>query len=208
MNKKRDFFGEVFQEKTTEDTRTLYDDWANNYEKAHQDMGGYLAPQRCAAALAEFVTDRSEAVIDIGCGTGLAAVAIRELGFTQIDGTDLSEGMLRKAAEREGLYRNLFPGDLNQPLPVTPGSIQHAIAAGVLSPAHAPASTLTSVLELLPAGGCFSFSLNDHSLADPSYQAAIDSAINSNLARQLFWQHGTNVPGTKLNTTVVVLQRC
>ena len=44
--------------------------------------------------------------------------------------------------------------------------------------------------------GCLSFSLNDHSLADASYQAEIDRLLNTGEAEQLFREHGINVPGT------------
>ena len=207
MSKDQYFFGEVFKNKSAEDTRQLYDDWADGYEQAHLDMGGYLAPTRCAEALGRFVADKTQPVLDVGCGTGLAGAALRDVGFTMIDGSDISPGMLQKAAARAGLYRSLYQGDLNDPLPVPAGSFDHAIAAGVLSPAHAPASTLNDVMGLLPRAGCFSFSLNDHSLADPSYQAAIDQLVSGGEAIQLFREYGINVPGTRLYTTVVVLQK-
>lgn len=208
MNKERDFFGEVFQHKSSDDTKQLYDDWAEDYEKAHADMGGYLAPRRCAEALARFVGDKTQPVLDIGCGTGLAGVELKKLGFTCIDGTDISSGMLEQARKRNDLYRNLFLGDLNDPLPVSPQRIDQAVAAGVLSPAHAPASTMVSILDLLPVKGCFSFSLNDHSLDDPSYQATIDRLVSDKQAKLLFREHGINVPGSGLYTTVIVLQKC
>ena len=207
MNQERKFFDEVFQSKSPEATRQLYDDWAENYEKAHQNMGGYLAPTRCAEALARFVTDRSAGVLDVGCGTGLAALALRELGFSAIDGTDISPGMLKAAAKKPGLYRALYQGDLNDPLPIQRDDIRHAVAAGVLSPAHAPASCIRDVIELLPQEGCFSFSLNDHSLEDPEYQATIDELVSAGVVRECFREHGVNVPGTGLYTTVVVLQK-
>ena len=203
----RDFFGEVFQAKSAEDTRRLYDDWAEDYERAHRDKGGYLAPQRCAEALARFVTRRDAPVLDLGCGTGLAGAALRQLGFTTIDGTDISAGMLKQAAARRGVYRSLYQGDLNNPLPVPAGSIEHALAAGVLSPAHAPARAIADVMTLLPAEGCFSFSLNDHSLADASYQGAIDRLLAEGQATQLFREHGINVPGTDLHASVIVLRK-
>ncbi|MEM7564098.1 MAG: methyltransferase domain-containing protein, partial [Pseudomonadota bacterium] len=196
MGHDRDFFDEVFKRKSFEETRQLYDDWAENYEKAHADMGGYLAPGRCAKALLQFVTDRSLVILDVGCGTGLGAQALRELGFSSIVGTDISPGMLKQAGEKPGLYQALYQGDLNDPLPIPQGSVSHAIAAGVLSPSHAPASCLFDVMNLLPESGCFSFSLNDHSLEDPSYQSAIDELVSKGRAIQLFREHDINVPGT------------
>ena len=42
----------------------------------------------------------------MGCGTGLAGVALKAKGYTNIDGLDASGEMIKKSEEK-GAYRNI-----------------------------------------------------------------------------------------------------
>ncbi|MEM0923692.1 MAG: methyltransferase domain-containing protein [Pseudomonadota bacterium] len=99
----------------SEEIGRFYTDWAEEYEDELSD-NGYVTPERCAKALAKFATDKSQPIMDLACGTGLSALALRDQGFTTIDGFDLSEGMLEKARAKTGLYRDLGLADMSQPL--------------------------------------------------------------------------------------------
>ncbi|MEO1494119.1 MAG: class I SAM-dependent methyltransferase [Pseudomonadota bacterium] len=186
-------------------TRDFYDDWAASYN-AEIAENGYATPTRCAAALAA-VVDLSAAVLDIGCGTGLSGLALRVAGFTTIDGTDLSPEMLARAAERDGVYRHLFLGDANTPLPVEPGAYAAATAVGVINPGHAPPETIDAVLAILPPGGCFAFSLNEHAFAEPPFPAKVEAVLAAGTANCLHRAHGPHLPGIGLEATVYVVQK-
>jgi predicted TPR repeat methyltransferase len=89
--------------------RALYDGWAGGYD---QDLAtwGYEAPRVCAEYLAEFAPPEA-AVLDAGCGTGLAGEALRAAGFHHVVGVDFSADSLRRA-EATGAYRTLRQVDL------------------------------------------------------------------------------------------------
>lgn len=186
-------------------TQSFYDDWAASYD-AEIAANGYATPARCAEALAA-VVDTSSPVLDIGCGTGLSGLALRAHGFTTIDGTDLSPEMLTRASERTGVYRRLFLSDMNTPLPVEAGAYMAATAVGVINPGHAPPETVDAVLAILPVGGCFAFSLNDHALAEPSFPAKVDQILDKGAATCLHRAHGPHLPGIGLEATVYVIQK-
>lgn len=186
-------------------TRDFYDEWAASYD-AEIAENGYATPARCAEALAG-VVDPATPVLDIGCGTGLSGLALRAAGFLTIDGTDLSPEMLSRAAERRGVYRRLFPGDMNEPLPVEPGAYTAVTAVGVINPGHAPPETIDAVLAILPPGGCFAFSLNDHALADPPFPEKVEQVLSGGAATCLHRAHGPHLPGIDLEATVYVLQK-
>ena len=202
----RKFLTSAYALRSADEARRHYDDWAASYD-AELAENRYATPARCADALARFAPDLSAPVLDIGCGTGLSGIALREAGFTTIDGTDLSPSMLEKAKVLQGVYRDLFPGDLNDPLPVSPGAYTHAAAVGVINPGHAPPETIDSVLALLPPGGCFVFSLNDHALADPAFPARIEAITTAGQADCPFREHGPHLPGIGLEATVFVLRK-
>ncbi|MEM7292849.1 MAG: methyltransferase domain-containing protein [Pseudomonadota bacterium] len=203
---KRDFLNEAFHGKDSDEAQAFYDDWADTYEQTHTEMG-YLAPKRCARALQQFVEDTSAPVLDIGCGTGLSGIALHDARFSHIVGTDLSSGMLEKAQQHKGVYSRLFQADLSKGVPREAGAFSHALAAGVYSPGHAPASGIELIVNHLQAQGCFSFSLNDHSLQDGRYEAAVVDLVKRDVVEEVFREHAINVPGTGLFATVIVLRK-
>ena len=129
-------------------------------------------------------------MLDLGCGTGLSGVALKEAGFTTIDGTDFAADMMAKAAEKEGVYRTLIQGDLNRPLPAEPGQYTNMAAIGVFSPHHAPASMIETVVNILPVGGCFVFSLNDHGMKDPSYGGKVQELAAAGVVEKVTEEYG------------------
>jgi predicted TPR repeat methyltransferase len=200
------FLDGVYSIDDTAETKVLYADWAASYEDEIR-ANGYATPGRCAAALARFAGDKSVAILDLGCGTGLSGEAFRAAGFEIIDGTDFSREMLDHARAKPGLYRNLTLGDLSNPIPAAPGDYTHAAAVGVISPGHAPPETIDQVMALLPAGGCFVFSLNDHALEDPSYEAPVHALADAGSAEVVFREHGDHLPGQNLKSVVYVLRK-
>ena len=200
------FLDGAYTIKTPADTSNFYDGWAASYEREIRD-NGYATPDRCAEALANLVADKQAPLLDLGCGTGLSGEAFKARGFTTIDGSDFSDAMLAYAAAKPGLYRKLTTGDLNNPLPAAAGEYANMAAVGVFSPSHAPAEMLNTGINLLTVGGYFVFSLNDHTLEDPSFETYIQALVDSALARVVFKEYGPHLPGKDMQALVYVLQR-
>ncbi len=190
---------------TSEATQAFYNEWAASYETEVSE-NGYATPARLAGALADFAEDKTAPILDIGCGTGMAGAALEEAGFEALDGCDFSPQML-EIAQSNSIYRNLIKTDLENPFPFEPGNYAHVVACGVLNPGHAPASTLDAALELLASDGLFAFSLNDHALADNSFEARINDNVDSGNATLLFREHGPHLPKIDMQSTVYILQK-
>lgn len=201
----RSFLSSAYALGSADEARRHYDEWAASYDD-ELAANRYATPARCAGALAGLAPDLSAPVLDIGCGTGLSGLALREAGFDTVDGTDLSPEMLERARTL-GVYRDLFPGDLTEPLPVATGAYAAMAAVGVINPGHAPPGTVDAVLERLPPGGLFVFSLNDHALAEPGFGAKVDEVIARGAAECPFREHGPHLPGIGLEATVYVLRK-
>jgi predicted TPR repeat methyltransferase len=205
MAKQHGYLGRAYDVDDAEKTRALYDVWAESYDEELR-ANGYVSPARTAAAMAEAVADRAAPLLDLGCGTGLSGEALHATGFTVIDGTDFSQAMLDVAATK-GVYRKLVKGDLNDPIPASPGDCANIAAVGVFSPGHAPAEMIDAVVALLPAGGCFGFSLNDHALEDPAYEDRIRALAEAGRVEVVSAAYGDHLPGIGLRARIYVLRK-
>ncbi|MEL6234585.1 MAG: methyltransferase domain-containing protein [Pseudomonadota bacterium] len=217
----RKFLDSVYALDGVDATRALYSNWAASYD-AEVGENGYVTPRRCAEALAAAVSGTDSRaqrgaqedadgglgapLLDIGCGTGLSGLAFAAAGFSTMDGSDLTEEMLGKARAR-GVYRRVWLADMNDDAPFEAGQYTHAAAVGLISPGHAPAGLIDAVMGALPSGGCFVFSLNDHALADPSFEGRVREQADTGAAQVMFREHGDHLPGIGLASTVYVLRK-
>ena len=199
------FLDRAYAAATPEGARALYDEWSATYE-AEVAENGYATPRRVAEALAAALPDRSAPILDIGCGTGLSGLALRAAGFTAIDGADVSEAMLARAREKDA-YRALRRIEPEAPFEgVEPGDYAAIVACGVIGAGAAPYSLFDACMEALAPGGLFALSFNDHALADPRSQAALDR-WTPEPAAIVSREHGEHLPGIGLGSTVLVLRR-
>ena len=107
----------------------LFDGFAERFDRQLVEMLDYRAP----ALLAELVAGRRarfKRILDLGCGTGLAAPALQRFGG-QLTGVDLSSAMLAKAAERGG-YDQLVRAEAVDFLEKSPAAFDLILAADVL----------------------------------------------------------------------------
>lgn len=200
-----DFFDDVYEMTSLDQAAAHYAKFAKDYEAA-MASNGYITPKRCAEALAGAGADKTQPVLDVGCGSGLSGLALRAEGFATLDGTDYSEEMLAEARPK-GIYRTLWQGDLSEPIPDRAEAYDAAVAAGVISPAHAPAQAIDNILSMLTQGGLFAFSLNDHALKDHSYEGRVHTLVDSGHADLVFREYGEHMPGQDLKAWVYVLKK-
>jgi predicted TPR repeat methyltransferase len=199
------FLDRAYELDTAQATHAFYKDWAASYD-AEILANGYVTPQRCAKALRSAVSAPTSTLLDLGCGTGLSGQAFLDVGFETIDGSDFSQAMLDAAASKQRIYRELLIGDLMNPIPAKRGEYANIAAVGVFSPGHAPALMIETVISRLEPGGCFVFSLNDHALADPSYDATIDELLARGVAEMASREYGDHLPKQSLNADICVLR--
>jgi ubiquinone/menaquinone biosynthesis C-methylase UbiE len=132
----------------------LWDGASKEYD-AHSGHGMQTAEQIAAwsAALRSMLPRRSSRVLDVGCGTGVIALLVADLGHTVV-GVDLSEGMLAKAREKSrGQDAVTFiAGDAIDP-PGDPASFDAVVNRHVLWTMTDPPRALANWHRLLRPGG-------------------------------------------------------
>jgi predicted TPR repeat methyltransferase len=141
----------------------LFDQYADRFDDHLVNALGYSGPaiiadairQACAAAGRPFHFD---AALDVGCGTGLMARAIRR-HVDAMHGVDLSEAMIRKAAA-SGCYHadHLHVAEATAHLAAClPGSFDLIVAADVLVYMSDLSQIVRLAAEALEPMGLFAF---------------------------------------------------
>ncbi|SFS10858.1 class I SAM-dependent DNA methyltransferase [Yoonia litorea] len=203
MSDKKVLRPELWTPRPVAETIAVYADWADTYE-AEVTARGYRTPERLAHALSGFAS-ADTAILDFGCGTGIGGAALRAAGFTCIDGTDITEEMLMKAADR-GIYRNTWVSSSDD-MGFEAGTYDVIVAVGVVSLGAAPPETLHPLLAKLPVQGLLALSFNDPTLADARYQDALEAACTSLSATTVFREHGPHLEDVGMGSDVIILQR-
>ncbi|HEV7260274.1 MAG TPA: methyltransferase domain-containing protein [Bosea sp. (in: a-proteobacteria)] len=161
------------EEATSENfSGTLFDTYAERFDSHLTQALQYNAPALLKAALARICDNarkpfRFDAVLDLGCGTGLMGEAIRdETGF--LAGCDLSPRMIERArakmrADGDSLYDKLAVAGLTAFLTSRPDACADLVIAadvfvyvGELAPAFAQSA------RVLKHGGLFAFTVQSH----------------------------------------------
>ncbi|HLN11049.1 MAG TPA: methyltransferase domain-containing protein, partial [Xanthobacteraceae bacterium] len=109
--------------------RALFDQMAPRFEAELVGGLGYRGPQLLRQAVERVAGAgvRFERMIDLGCGTGLAAEAFAPLCRTTV-GIDLSPAMI-EIARRKRLYVDLFAADMTERLAREPDSSADLVVA-------------------------------------------------------------------------------
>ena len=143
--------------------RTVFDGYADRFER-HLISLGYRTPGLIHNALVQHPAirsgDRVGPVLDLGCGTGLVAVALSDLPIGPLLGVDLSSRMLAQAAAKH-LYAELHEADLMQFLAESAECWPLILAADVLCYFGDLCQVLASVHERLAPQGWFVFSVEE-----------------------------------------------
>ncbi|WP_142850030.1 tetratricopeptide repeat protein [Telmatospirillum sp. J64-1] len=132
--------------------RCLFDQYADRFDANLTGNLNYRGHILVAEALQPLLTEPRD-ILDIGCGTGLAATTLRPLA-RRLHGIDLSPRMVEKAAER-GLYDHLAVGEVVEALSPLDREWEVIVAADVLAYLGDLAPLLRAAHGALKPGGLF-----------------------------------------------------
>jgi predicted TPR repeat methyltransferase len=139
---------------------TLFDGYAEFFDQHLEDGLSYRVPTLAGEvirALPQIAGKANLSLLDLGCGTGLAAVALRDITSLRI-GVDLSQSMLDQAQAKQ-LYAELHKADIADFVLKEARSYDLAVALDVLVYLGDLTPLFTAVKRVLTNGGLFGFSI-------------------------------------------------
>jgi predicted TPR repeat methyltransferase len=152
----------------------FYRDFADTYDSAFAADLGYIYPLGVVSVLAGVERPRG-AILDIGCGTGLVATAIRKVDpAAVIDGVDISPDMLEKARSK-GDYRHLMEADLTADFSQVPTDYAAIVSAGLFTFGHLGPDVIPDMVSLCSPGAVAALGVNSKFFVEQGFQDVLDA---------------------------------
>ena len=168
----------VYDTKSPEELAKLYDDWATSYDSDLEGMGG---PSEAVTMMKRYVPVEAR-ILDAGCGTGVVGHLLHEQGYQQVEGLDLSKGMLDEAS-RKNCYTQLHQQALGGALDFPDNHYDAIVIVGVFVRGHVSSSAFNDLIRITRPGGHIFFTLR------PEFYAATDFKPNMEaLEKAGLWQ--------------------
>lgn len=169
---------------TLEQKNAAYDQYAQVYEKASEDMD-WRGPCNTVARLSQKLVDypvqdqKKIRILDVGCGTGFVGQRIREIdAFKELPiyliGLDINESMLGKARKFHW-YNELLCADFNT-ITFPDGLFDFVTASGLFWHGDCGPESLPAMLKFLKEGGYASISVRTKWFEEKNFSAWIETS--------------------------------
>jgi SAM-dependent methyltransferase len=169
----------VYHAKTQKDLVSLYDGWAATYDADMQGIG-YVHPAVIAGLVGRYVQSKNDPIFDAGVGTGTVGNLLAIMGYGNLIGVDMSEGMLARAKARK-IYVDLRNRVLGEPLDFADGTMAAVVSTGVFTTGHGPANAWDELTRITRAGGHLIFTVGTVVWQDSGFADKFDALCGKGL---------------------------
>jgi predicted TPR repeat methyltransferase len=177
--------GEATPDMTATYVRRLFDQHAAEFDEALRDRLAYRGPELLLESVQAAAPKplRIGAMLDLGCGTGLAGAAFRPF-VDWLVGVDLSPGMIERARAK-GLYDKLVVDDIVHVLDRQGDEASYHLvtAADVFVYCGNLMPIATAVARVLAPDGLFAFTVETHGRSDVRLQPTLRYAHGADHVR-------------------------
>ena len=176
--------------------RETFNTFASSFDEWLVNELDYHVPTRIAALIRERTGARMLDVLDLGCGTGLCGVALKD-NLQSITGVDLAPKMLDESRKR-GLYDRLELAEIGAFVGGSPESaFDLVLAADVFIYSGDIGAIYEGVARCLRDGGLFAFSVESCTGEDWKLLRAGRYAQSNDYLRRLAASHGFRILHTE-----------
>lgn len=148
----------VYNSQNNQELTERYDVWAKDYEQDLDDQFGYIGPEPAVDVLVKYVSPDAR-ILDAGAGTGLVGQILHQRGYCNLEGIDMSPGML-KQAEQKNVYTALHQGALGSTLDFDTASFDAIISVGVFTYGHVGSEAFDELIRITKPGGYIIFTVS------------------------------------------------
>ena len=150
----------IYKLKTTEEVMDFYDEWGDK-DKYNKDMvdWDYTGPKETVNTFKKYSKNKDILIFDAGCGTGLVAKELKNFGYNNFHGADLSQTLLDSVPK--DLYKKLYKVDLNQPIKIKDNFYDAVMCVGTFTYAHVKPNALEEFLRITKNKGLICFTINE-----------------------------------------------
>lgn len=177
------FLASVYSAKSKDEVAHSYDQWAATYDADMQTIG-YVNPAIIVGLAARYVQNLDAVIFDAGVGTGITGQLLSILGYTNLIGVDLSDGMLARAAVRK-VYSSLRNQELGAALDFATASIDAVISCGTFTLGHAPAGAFDELVRITKPGGFLIFTVSSAAWAEAGFETKLNALAAAGLITEV-----------------------
>lgn len=167
----------VYTSQNNQELSKNYDLWAKEYDQELEDEFGYFCPEPAVEILAKYLP-KSAKILDAGAGTGLVGQLLNQRGYENLEGIDLSPGMLEEA-ENKKVYNKLTQMVLGEPLDFATDFFDAIISVGTFTYNHAPSSSFDELIRITKPKGYIIFTLRLDFYQDSDFPAKMSALEES-----------------------------
>lgn len=175
---------------TPEDNVALYKSWAKTYDDDFVDRTHYQQFKTISDAVLAQRDRLKGPVLDVGCGTGVVGIYLRDAGINDIDGIDISQEMLDVAATKtsangDSAYRNLIQADLTQTIDIADNRYGAILSAGTFTHGHLGPEALNELWRVAAPGAMISIAVRSTHYESDGFAAKLDQDAMDDVIRDL-----------------------
>ncbi len=173
----------VYRAPSREALQATYDQWAADYD-ADMVQTGYLHYAVLTGLVGRYVQRKDATILDAGVGTGALGSLLNLLGYNNLSGIDMSEGMLARARERK-CYADLRHAVLGEKLDFVDQSFDAIVSTGTFTEGHAPASAFDELVRLLEPNGVLIFTMAGMVWEEKGFKAKLAGFVSAGVLKQV-----------------------
>lgn len=164
--------------------REFYDEWAEGYVETafgEEYVGHWVCAKLLdvvAHALVKPGGPHSARILDAGCGTGLVGEQLAGIGYGDIDGVDLSAGMIEQARKTNAYGRLTADIDLNaRNVVIADDHYDLVVCCGVFIDGHVVVTALDELLRVARSPGFLIVSTRQSYLDHEPFVAHVERLV-------------------------------